>query len=436
MPALPTLHQRTSGLLLHPTSLPGPHGSGDLGPEAFKFAEQLAAAGQRWWQMLPVVPPSGGPSPYQSSSAFAGNPALISLVRLHEQGLLTAEEIAPEPGLDGTRIDFGASEKYREVRLRKAFEVFRHREDLLVPFMAWCHQQSEWLDDFVHFETLKQLHNDAVWTTWSEGARHRRADMFHDVVANHRAELRYHQFVQYLFAQQWQALRDHCTRLGIGLIGDIPIFVGHDSTDVWAHPELFHLDDKGDPTVVAGVPPDYFSATGQRWGNALYRWDVHRRTGYAWWTARFRSMLASFDAVRVDHFIGFHRYWEIKADCPTAVDGVYRVGPGSDLFAQLERTLGKIPVIAEDLGVVTPEVKLLRDQFGFPGMRLLQFAFGTDNEAKNYQPHAFPRSCVATPRRAGSTISPVAPRATRKRAANANSSCDTQARATPTSSGR
>ena len=395
MPNLPTLRQRTSGILLHPTSLPGPHGSGDLGPAAFAFAKQLADAGQSWWQMLPTVPPSGGPSPYQSSSVFAGNPNLISLELLQQDGLLTDDEVKPIDGLAEDKVNFSVVNQYREERLRKAFEVFRRREDLLVPFMAWCHQESEWLDDYVHFATLKTIHGDLTWSKWPEPARKRRADMFHDLAVHHRAELRFHQFVQYLYAKQWNSLKEYCHSLGISLVGDIPIFVGHDSVDVWAHPELFFLDDNGEPTVVAGVPPDYFSATGQRWGNALYRWDVHRKTGYAWWVARFKSIMSAFDAVRVDHFIGFHRYWEIKATCPTAVDGEYRKGPGMDFFAHVQSELGEIPIIAEDLGVVTPEVKTLRDKFGFPGMRLLQFAFGTDNEAKNYQPHAFPKSCVA-----------------------------------------
>ncbi len=395
MPASPpTLKERTSGLLLHPTSLPGPHGSGDLGAQAHAFAERIAKAGQSWWQMLPVSPPTGGPSPYQSSSAFAGNQALISLDKLVEQGLLEADDAAP---LAVTRLDlcdFAASNALREGRLRKAFDAFRRDRSWLDRFMAWCSQQ-RWLEEFALFSALKVLHHGKAWTSWPSEHQSPHAAGIASFTQQHRAELRYHQFVQFLFAEQWAELLKHTRELGLGLIGDIPIFVAHDSADVWAHPELFQLDASGNPTVIAGVPPDYFSATGQRWGNALYRWEAHQRDGYSWWIARFRQMLDRFDAVRVDHFIGFHRYWAIEASCPTAVVGQYQPGPGAELFAKAQERLGSLPIIAEDLGVVTPEVKALRDRFHFPGMRILQFAFGTDREARNFQPHSFPANCVA-----------------------------------------
>jgi 4-alpha-glucanotransferase len=388
MPRL-SLTERSSGVLLHPTSLPGPHGSGDLGPAAHRFAAWLAAAGQRIWQMLPVVPPAGGNSPYQSSSVFAGDPNLISLELLHEAGLLSAADIAPAPGPAGS-VDFAATGRFREERLRRAFEAFREKPG--DAFFAFCERERAWLDDFALFSALKGAHDNRAWSTWGEGVRLRRPDALAAARESLVGEVRYHQFVQFQFHEQWHQLRARCAALGISLVGDIPIFVGHDSADVWADPHLFFLDGAGDPTVVAGVPPDYFSKTGQRWGNVLYRWDVHAKDGYRWWVSRFRGMLEKFDAVRVDHFIGFHRYWEIDAASPTAVSGRYRPGPGVPFFEAIERALGPMPIIAEDLGVVTPEVDQLRARFGFPGMKVLQFSFSADVTARHILPHTFPQA--------------------------------------------
>jgi 4-alpha-glucanotransferase len=386
-----SLQERTCGLLLHPTSLPGPHGCGDLGPAAFAFVDWAASAGQRLWQMLPVVPPAGGSSPYQSSSAFAGSPALVSLEVLHREGLLSAEDVAPG-GLPEDRVDFGATERFREERLRRAFDVFRKEPG--DEFFAFCEKERAWLEDFALFCALKKAHGDGAWTGWPGPLRARDPEALRAAAEEHKGEVRYHQFVQYQFHRQWAALRAHCAAKGVALVGDIPIFVGHDSADVWQDPGLYFLDKNGDPTVVAGVPPDYFSETGQRWGNVLYRWDEHRARGYGWWIARFRSMLEKFDAVRVDHFIGFHRYWEIEASCPTAVDGRYRPGPGAHFFQAIEAALGRMPIIAEDLGVVTPEVDALRERFGFPGMKVLQFSFTSDPKARHILPFAFDREVV------------------------------------------
>lgn len=386
-----SLQERTCGLLLHPTSLPGPHGCGDLGPAAFAFANWAASAGQRIWQMLPVVPPAGGSSPYQSNSAFAGSPWLVSLEQLHQDGLLTEADLVAE-GLPADRVDFGATERFREERLRRAFEAFRNQPG--DAFFAFCQREKAWLDDFALYCALKKAHDDKVWSKWPQPLRTRAPEALRQAAEEHKAEVRFHQFVQYQFHKQWTALRAHCASLGLALVGDIPIFVAHDSADVWQNPKLFFLDSDGEPTVVAGVPPDYFSATGQRWGNVLYRWDAHRAQGYTWWVARFRSMFEKFDAVRVDHFIGFHRYWEIDASCPTAIDGRYRPGPGIPFFQALEKELGRMPIIAEDLGVVTPEVDALRKHFGFPGMKVLHFSFSSDPTARHILPFTFEKDIV------------------------------------------
>jgi len=387
-----SLKGRTCGLLLHPTSLPGPHGCGDLGPASFAFVDWAAAAGQRIWQMLPVVPPAGGSSPYQSSSAFAGSPWLVSLEALRDDGLLADDDLTMHEPLPAGAVDFAATEKFRERVLRKAFNVFRNSPP--DDFFAFCEREKAWLEDFALYSALKRAHGDQVWSRWPAPLRSRQPDALRQAAEEQKGEMRYHQFVQYAFHRQWAKLRAYCASKGVALVGDIPIFVGHDSADVWQNPQLFFLDGNGDPTVVAGVPPDYFSETGQRWGNVLYRWDVHQKQGYAWWVARFRSMLEKFDAVRVDHFIGFHRYWEIDADSPTAIKGRYRPGPGASFFAALEANLGPMPIIAEDLGVVTPEVDALRERFGFPGMKVLQFSFSSDKASRHILPHTFPRDAV------------------------------------------
>lgn len=386
-----SLQERTCGLLLHPTSLPGPHGCGDLGPAAFAFANWAASAGQKIWQMLPVVPPAGGSSPYQSNSAFAGSPWLISLEQLQKEGLLSEADLIAKD-LPADRIDFGATESFREARLRRAFANFRAQPG--DDFFAFCEHEKQWLEDFSLFCALKKNFGDNAWTSWPPSLRDRQPEALRQAAEEHKAEVRYHQFVQYQFYRQWEALRAHCASLGILLIGDIPIFVAHDSADVWQNPSLFFLDSSGEPTVVAGVPPDYFSKTGQRWGNVLYRWDIHRAQNYSWWIARFRSMFEKFDAVRVDHFIGFHRYWEIDASCPTAIDGRYRPGPGASFFCTLENALGHVPIIAEDLGVVTPEVDALRKRFGFPGMKVLHFSFSSDPSARHILPFTFDKDIV------------------------------------------
>lgn len=388
----PDLHERSSGILLHPTSLPGPYGCGDLGREAHRFLEFLQAAGQRWWQMLPVAPVGYGNSPYSALSAFAGNPLLISLDRLVEEGLL---ESVPRPRFPADRVDYARASAFRREQLRAAFARFGRAGR--TAFRRFSEEQASWLDDFVLYRALKALHGERHWIEWEPELRDRKPAALERAARELQAELEFHRFEQWLFERQWAELREHAAELGIGLIGDLPIFVAHDSADVWANRELFFLDPQGAPTVIAGVPPDYFSATGQRWGNPLYRWNTLKKSGYAWWIARFQQMLRRFDVVRLDHFIGFTRYWEIPAHEPTAMNGKWVAGPGAHFFEAVREALGtaELPLIAEDLGAVTPEVTELRDRFGMPGIRILQFAFGTDPQAPTFKPHNYPRGAAA-----------------------------------------
>ncbi|MCC6647048.1 MAG: 4-alpha-glucanotransferase [Polyangiaceae bacterium] len=372
---------RRAGVLLHPTSLPGPHGSGDLGSEAHAFIDWLADAGQSYWQMLPVVPPAGGHSPYQSSSAFAGDPGLVALADL--PGLPST----PAPRLPVDRVDFAATAAFRSEVRRRSFEQARGA-DGLEPFLAYCAREAAWLEDYALYAALKQEHGGAAWTAFPTPLRDREPRALSAARERLMPSIRAHQYDQYLFDTQWAALRAHARERGVSLIGDLPIFVGHDSADVWQHRQLFQLDADGEPTVVAGVPPDYFSEDGQRWGNALYDWAAHERDGFAWWRARFRSILARFDAVRVDHFIGFHRTWAIPRAAATARAGRYEPSPGAALFDAVISALGPLPVIAEDLGVVTPEVTALRQRYGFPGMQVLEFSFNPGVDARDTLPHA------------------------------------------------
>jgi 4-alpha-glucanotransferase len=383
--------RRSSGILLHPTSMPGPHGSGDIGPAAHAFVGFLAAAEQRWWQMLPVGPPGAPPgfSPYSSYSAFAGSPFLISLELVVEDGLLHRNEIAPTATVRRGR-DLELVHSFREARLRKAYERFDYRDDR---FEQFCADESSWLDDFALFSALKHHFKNASWLHWSRDVRLRLREAMTHARDQLGDEVRYHQFVQYVVDRQWRRLCDHAHDNQVGLIGDIPIFVALDSADVWANPKLFLLDQRGRPTVVSGCPPDPFAPTGQLWGHPHYDWPEHRRTGFEWWVRRFQSMLQRFDAVRIDHFLGFHRAWAVPARAKTARHGTWLPGPGAELFRAVTRAIGKVPVIAEDLGVVTKEAIALRDRFRFPGMRVMQFGFGPGGQYN--LPHEYPRRCVA-----------------------------------------
>ncbi len=393
---MPTLQERASGVLLHVTSLPGPHGNGDLGAEAHAFADVLARSGQRWWQMLPVGPAGYGDSPYSAMSAFAGNPLLVDLDALGVP--VDRARFADD------RVDYAAASAFREKHLRRAFQAeatrpARERSS----FRAYCEQAASWLDDFALFAALKRAHRGVAWTEWEAPVRKREPEALARATRTHGEEIDFAKFVQWKFDEQWATLRAVCKQRGIGLIGDLPIFVAHDSADVWQHPEVWKLDDEGVATSVAGVPPDYFSATGQRWGNPLYRWAHLAKDGYAWWVDRVRAALARFDAVRLDHFIGFVRYWEVPGDEQTAENGRWMKGPGRKLFDTIETALASerhgegcetLPFIAEDLGALTPAVTRVRRELGLPGMRIVQFAFGDDPQGDAFKPHNHVRASV------------------------------------------
>jgi 4-alpha-glucanotransferase len=374
---------RSSGILLHPTSLPGPGGIGELGKAAHRFVEVLAGMRQSWWQMLPVGPTGFADSPYQSPSTFAGNPLLVDLGVLVEDGLLEASEPAPLAGLPADRVDYGEVIPIRMRLLDLAADRFLDRPDRTRRRELGRFRETHgpvWLDDYALFAALKQEHELREWTTWEPELVRREPQALAAARKRLRTEIRRHEVIQFLFRRQWTELRRVCSGHGIRLIGDLPIFVAHDSAEVWANPHLFFLGADGLPTVVAGVPPDYFSETGQRWGNPLYRWTRHRADGFAWWMDRLRHAFSMFDLVRVDHFRGFAGYWEIPASEPTAVKGRWVRAPGRELFDACLAEFGELPVIAEDLGVITEDVEELRDRYGFPGMKVLQFGFGFDSE--------------------------------------------------------
>lgn len=381
------LNQRSAGVLLHITSLPGPHGIGDLGPDAYHFVEWLASAGQSIWQILPTTPIGPGDSPYQSVSAFAGSPLMVALEPLIEKGWLATPEL-PAGGFGSERVDFARVAPWRITQLRAASENFFGRavsEDRAA-FSAWCAAQSHWLDDYVLFMALANANAGAPWWHWPPSQREREPAALALARRELAAEIRFWQFVQWCFDGQWAALKAHANDRGIFIMGDLPIFIAHHSADCWARPDLYELDADFQPAVVAGVPPDAFSADGQRWGNPLYRWDRMAADDYAWWISRVRRALTQADVFRIDHFRGFAAYWEVPADSPTAILGRWVPGPGKLFFDALARALGALPIVAEDLGVITPDVTALRDSCGFPGMRILQFAFG-DDATNPYLPH-------------------------------------------------
>ncbi len=388
--------ERTSGVLLHPTSLPGPHGHGDLGPAAHRFAGFLASAGQSWWQMLPLGPPGAGNSPYDSPSTFAGSAGLVSLEQLAAEGLLEPQEIAPPRALQGKRVRYAEAARYRLPRLQLAHQRFvgsASKADRRA-FAAFREQQRSWLGDYALYQALKSAAGGAPWYKWEPDLTARRPAALRHAKRELADRIAFHEFVQFAFDRQWRALARRCRELGIGLLGDVPIYVALDGADVWAHRELFHVDRNGKRRFVAGVPPDAFSSTGQLWGNPLYRWSALDRSNYAWWIARLELTLSRFDAVRLDHFIGFRRYWEVKAGARTAEHGRFVRVPGERFLGAVRDALGGLPFVAEDLGIVTDEVRALRDQFGLPGMRVVQFAFD-ESGPNDYQPHRYPRRTVA-----------------------------------------
>lgn len=385
--------ERSSGILLHPTSLPGPYGIGDLGSYAYHFVDWLASAGCKLWQILPLGPTGYGDSPYQCFSAFAGNPYLINPDLLLHEGLLHPDDLVEKVNFQDHQVDFGRIIPWKLNLLERAFMRFKSTPGAIQrEFDRFAEKNSAWLHDYALFMAIKEAHGGGAWGGWPPELRGREKIAIEEAEKSLSDAISRYTFYQFIFFRQWNTLRDYAREKDIKIIGDIPIFVAYDSADVWGNPELFALDDFGQPTVVAGVPPDYFSPTGQLWGNPLYRWNIHRENGYAWWLARFRAILGQVDIVRLDHFRGFAGYWEIPGDSPTAETGRWVPGPGKDFLSKVETELGELPIIAEDLGEITPDVIELRDHFNLPGMKIIQFGFsGPENP---FLPHNYPETCV------------------------------------------
>ena len=378
--------RRLSGILVHPTSLPGKFGIGDLGPEAYRFVDFLQESGQHLWQTLPLGPTGGHNSPYQCFSSFAGQPLLISPELLKDEGLLTDADLSNVPHFSDEEVDFAAVGEYKEELFKKAFARFKElpEDNPLKSELALFCKSAHWLDDYAMFMAIKKSKGGAHWLEWEK--KYRKPTKSQKAVIER-------EFEDETFCRQWSQLKAYANERDILLIGDIPIFVSGDSADVWAEPRLFQVDSDGFPTVVAGVPPDYFSATGQLWGNPLYDWKYHKKTNYEWWMERFKTQFLLSDIVRIDHFRGLESYWEIPADSETALNGKWVDGPKDEFFEVLIKTFGEEPpIIAEDLGIITDDVRALRDKFGLPGMKILQFAF--EDEDSNYLPYNQPYNCV------------------------------------------
>ncbi|HVN23432.1 MAG TPA: 4-alpha-glucanotransferase [Syntrophorhabdales bacterium] len=390
------MKRRGSGILLHITSLPSPLGVGDLGPSAYRFVDFLVESGQSYWQVLPLVPtmPVHLNSPYAGTSAFAGNTLLISPELLVHEGLLEAADLQSAPHFPEDRVDYAAVHDYKGSLWQRAYERFK----TATPDAAWtrfCTEEAWWLEGFALFTAIRNHFTGRAWSHWPEGLRDRQHDALRDIQHTLSGQIEMEKFLQYLFFKQWLELKKYCNEKGVQIIGDIPIYVNGDSADVWVYPHLFKLDEKKEPWVVAGVPPDYFSKTGQRWGNPIYDWQALKDSGYWWWGRRIAASLKTADFVRVDHFRGFVGYWEVPATEETAVNGRWAEAPAMDFFTQLSRKFPYLPIIAEDLGVITPDVREVMNHFEFPGMKILLFAFGQDMPHNPYIPHNLPKNCVA-----------------------------------------
>ncbi len=391
------VNHRYSGILVHPTSFPSPYGIGDFGKGAYEFIDFLEASGQHLWQILPLVPiTSYGNSPYQGYSVFAGEPLLISPELLKEKELLTSEDLLNIPDFDPVRIDYEKVRTYKYDLYKKAYESFCHTADknFLEEYHSFCEANDFWLSDYCLFMAIRDEQDEVPWTEWPEELRNL-SEKERPILEKKLADgIAYQRFLQYLFHIQWYDLKQYANDKGIAIIGDIPIFVSPDGADVWANRHLFQVDEEGYPDSVAGVPPDYFSATGQKWNNPLYDWDAHKKEGYQWWINRIRNQIDQVDYLRIDHFRGFEAYWEIDAKEETAINGTWKKGPGEDLFRAIQAELGDdLPIFAEDLGLITPEVEHLRDTLGFPGMRILQFAF--EGGESTFLPHQLnTRNCI------------------------------------------
>ncbi len=387
---------RMSGILLHPSSLPGPDGIGDIGPEAYEWVNFLVQSGCNLWQLLPLGPTGYGDSPYQCFSAFAGNPYLISSILLIDEGLLLLEDLQDRPDFSAKSVDFGPVIQWKLKLLDRAYNNFIQNQpkEITERFQQFINQEQDWLLDFALFMAIKDVNGGLSWDHWDDGLRKRDRKALEKFQTQNKTLIESHMFKQFLFFTQWTDLKNYANSQGIEIIGDIPIFISFDSSDAWSNPDLFYFDEDLKPSVVAGVPPDYFSATGQLWGNPLYRWDVHKKDRYKWWIKRIKATLKLFDFIRLDHFRGFVNYWEVPAGNKTAEIGRWLPGPGADFFEVLQNELGVLPIIAEDLGEISKEVYKLRDQFDLPGMKICQFAFSTDPDDP-FLPHNYPVNCVA-----------------------------------------
>ncbi len=390
-------NHRYSGVLAHPTSFPSPYGIGDMGQGAYDFIDFLAMAGQHLWQVLPLCPTTWGDSPYQGYSVFAGQPLLISPELMKKMKLLDEADLSDIPSFDSDKVDYQAVQSFKTKLFQKAYSNFHHTADknLLEEYDAFCDSNDFWLEDYCLFMAGKDYHEGKPWYEWEEEFMNPTPVQRERWLSDLKREIDYHRFVQFLFFSQWYALKEYANQKGIAIIGDIPIFTSLDSADVWANKRLFRLDSKGHPLEVAGVPPDYFSATGQLWGNPLYDWEVHAADGYCWWIERIRNQLDQVDYLRIDHFRGLEAYWAVPYGEETAMNGKWRKGPGEDLFIAISKALGgELPILAEDLGIITPEVERLRDMFGFPGMKVLQFGFDGGGES-TFLPHQLDtRNCI------------------------------------------
>ncbi len=387
--------KRSSGILLHPTSLPGPFGIGDLGPEAFRWIDFLDETGTGLWQVLPLGPTGYADSPYQCFSALAGNPYLISPELLLDDGLLSKEELQSHPDFSTEKVDYGRVIPWKTDLLKKAYQNYKSSGRLADEFASFQEKNNFWLEDFALFMAMKQAHQLRPWVEWPEALRDRQSQAisaFRDT--NRGGIIEQHAFDQFLFFRQWTSVREYANQKKIQIIGDVPIYVAHDSSDVWSHPELYQLDDQGQPIVVAGVPPDYYSNTGQLWGNPIYKWHLHTKNSFDWWKQRMEMVLSQVDIIRLDHFRGFAGYWEVPATETTAVNGRWMPGPGDTIFNQLRDHIGELPLIAEDLGHITPDVIALREQFNLPGMKIFQFGLESGNDDP-FVPHNYEENCVA-----------------------------------------
>jgi 4-alpha-glucanotransferase len=388
--------QRGSGILMHLSSLPSAYGIGDMGSSARAFADFLSASGQRHWQMLPLNPTDGvyGESPYSSPSAFACSPLFISPELLHESGWLSSEEITGSEAFPADAVDYARVREYKDRLLARAFISFQKDKTAVEEFSEFCRAQDLWLDDYAMFMVLKKVYAGKRWNEWPQEIKTRRAAALKDVKKKYAADITYIKFLQYAFSTQWMGLQAHCRKLNLDLIGDIPIYVNEDSSDVWANPEFFKLTPDLRPQYVAGVPPDYFSETGQRWGNPVYDWDCLRKDRYAWWIRRLQRQFDLFGIVRIDHFRGFEAYWEIPADQPTAVNGTWVDGPKDDFFKIVQKHFADRTIIGEDLGIITEQVTALMKRFQIPGMKVLQFAFSGDPATHPYMPENYNDPCI------------------------------------------